>query len=244
MEPTETTAENPSRARILERIRTALRTPAARPAGPADRKIFAPVTDMLDRFQKECAANITECVVTPDMRASARAVADVLAALPPGEIFVQDSSALRRLATEWQDGRKIQWSSEGGPRESAQATITAAEALVALTGSVLVSAACRPRGIGGRAGSHCDREPGSTGPRPGSSFRAHARAKHRFPEFLCLPHYRFKPDRRHREDPGDGRAWAGAIDRGAGAELRINGDGAATRSKPYFWICSPRMLLC
>ena len=146
MEPTETTAENPSRARILERIRTALRTPAARPAGPADRKIFAPVTDMLDRFQKECAANITECVVTPDMRASARAVADVLAALPPGEIFVQDSSALRRLATEWQDGRKIQWSSEGGPRESAQATITAAEALVALTGSVLVSAACGGRG--------------------------------------------------------------------------------------------------
>jgi len=146
MEPTETTAENPSRARILERIRTALRTPAARPPGPADRKIFAPVTDMLDRFQKECAANITECVVTPDMRASARAVADVLAALPPGEIFVQDSSALRRLATEWQDGRKIQWSSEGGPRESAQATITAAEALVALTGSVLVSAACGGRG--------------------------------------------------------------------------------------------------
>ena len=146
MEPTETTAENPSRARILERIRTALRTPAARPAGPADRKIFAPVTDMLDRFQKECAANITECVVTPDMRASARAVADVLAALPPGEIFVQDSSALRRLATEWQDGRKIQWSSEGGPRESAQATMTAAEALVALTGSVLVSAACGGRG--------------------------------------------------------------------------------------------------
>jgi L-lactate dehydrogenase complex protein LldG len=146
MEQAETHLENPSRARILERIRTALRTPAPRPTGPGDRKIFAPVTDVLDRFQKECAANITECVVTPDMRASARAVADLLASLPPGEIFVQDSSALRRLAPEWQAGRSIQWSSEGGPKESVQATITTAEALVALTGSVLVSAACGGRG--------------------------------------------------------------------------------------------------
>jgi L-lactate utilization protein LutC len=143
---TEAQPENPGRARILERIRTALRTPAPRPAGAEGRRIFALVTDMLDRFQKECAANITECVVTPNMRASARAVADLLAALPPGEIFVQDSSALRRMAREWQGNRNIQWSSEGGPRESVQATITTAEALVALTGSVLVSAACGGRG--------------------------------------------------------------------------------------------------
>jgi L-lactate dehydrogenase complex protein LldG len=146
MEQGEPHAENPSRARILERVRTALRTPAPRPAGPKDREIFAPVTDILDRFQKECAANITECVLMPDLPASARAVADVLGALPPGDIFVQDSSALRRLAPEWQAGRNIQWSSEGGPKESVQATITTAEALVALTGSVLVSAACGGRG--------------------------------------------------------------------------------------------------
>jgi L-lactate dehydrogenase complex protein LldG len=146
MGQTEVQAENPSRARILERIRTALRTPAPRPEGAGGRTIFAPVTDMPDRFQKECAANITECVVTPDTRASARTVADLLAALPPGEIFVQDSPAMRRMAAEWQGDRKIQWSSEGGPRESVQATITTAEALVALTGSVLVSAACGGRG--------------------------------------------------------------------------------------------------
>lgn len=146
MEETEAQTQNPSRARILERIRTALRKAAPRPAGAEGKEIFAPVTDMLDRFQKECAANITECLVTPDMRASARIVADLLAALPPGEIFVQDSSALRRLAQEWQGTRTIQWSSEGGPRESAQATITTAEALVALTGSVLVSSACGGRG--------------------------------------------------------------------------------------------------
>lgn len=146
MAQTEAQPENPSRARILERIRTALRTPAPRPPGAEGRKIFALVPDMLDRFQKECAANITECTVTPDMHASARAVGDLLASLPPGEIFVQDSSALRRMASEWQANRAIQWSSEGGPPESAQATITTAEALVALTGSVLVSAACGGRG--------------------------------------------------------------------------------------------------
>jgi L-lactate dehydrogenase complex protein LldG len=146
MSATEAQAENPSRARILERIRTALRTSAPRPAGAEGKPIFAPVKDMLDRFQKECAANITECVVTQDTRASARAVADLLAALPTGEIFVQDSPVMRRMAAEWQGDRNIQWSSEGGPRESVQATITAAEALVALTGSVLVSAACGGRG--------------------------------------------------------------------------------------------------
>jgi len=146
MEQAEGHPENPSRARILERIRTALRTPAPRPTGPEGRRIFEPVTDPLARFQKECAANITECMVTPDMRASARATAELLGSLPPGEIFVQDSPALRGLAAEWQNGRTIQWSSDGGPKESVQATITTAEALVALTGSVLVSAACGGRG--------------------------------------------------------------------------------------------------
>ena len=146
MATTEPQAENPGRARILERLRTALRESTPRPLGAEGRSIFAPVTDVMARFQKECAANITECIATPDMESSARAVADLLAALPPGEIFVQDSQALRRLAPEWQATRSIQWLSEGGPKESAQATITSAEALVALTGSVLVSAACGGRG--------------------------------------------------------------------------------------------------
>jgi len=146
MATTDSPLENPGRARILERIRTALRESSPRPAGPEGRKIFAPVADPLDRFQKECAANITECIVTPDLPASARAVSDLLAALPPGEIFVQDAPLLRGLARDWQASRAIQWSSEGGPKESVQATITLAEALVALTGSVLVSASCGGRG--------------------------------------------------------------------------------------------------
>jgi L-lactate dehydrogenase complex protein LldG len=146
MATTSAPLENPSRARILERIRTALRETPPKPLGPEGRTIFEPVANVLERFQKECAANITECNVTPDMQTSARAVAGLLAALPEGEIFVQDSPLLRGLAREWQGSRAIQWSSEGVPKESVQATITACEALVALTGSVLVSASCGGRG--------------------------------------------------------------------------------------------------
>jgi L-lactate dehydrogenase complex protein LldG len=138
--------ENASREKILARIRTALREPAPRHEPSEPREIFPPVTDLLARFQKECEINITEYVAIPDLRASSAAIKEILAALPPGEIFVQDSPDLRDLAAEWQTGRLIQWSSEGAPKESVQATISACEALVAQTGSVLVSAACGGRG--------------------------------------------------------------------------------------------------
>ena len=138
--------ENPSRDKILARIRTALREPAPRHEPAEPREIFAPVTGLLGRFQNECGINITEYVAVPNFRASGAAIKEVLAALPPGEIFVQDSPDLRDLAAEWQDSRTVQWSSEGGPRESSQATISTCEALVAQTGSVLVSAACGGRG--------------------------------------------------------------------------------------------------
>jgi L-lactate dehydrogenase complex protein LldG len=139
-------AENPARERILEKIRTALREPAPRHPSLEGRRIFAAVEDPLDRFQKECAANITECTVTPNLQESARFISGALAQLPPGEIFIQDSPMLRRLAPAWQNGREIRWSSEGAPHEASQATITQAEALVALTGSVLVSSSCGGRG--------------------------------------------------------------------------------------------------
>jgi L-lactate dehydrogenase complex protein LldG len=140
------TADNPARERILARIRSAVRTPAPRQGGTELTQFFAPVADPLDRFQNECAANITECVVAPDMKASGTAVAAVLEALPPGEIFVQDAPPLRRIARQWPSNRPLRWSSEGAPRESSQATITLCESLVALTGSVFVSSACGGRG--------------------------------------------------------------------------------------------------
>ena len=140
-------AENASREKILARIRTALRAPAPHHESGEAKIIFAPVADALERFQKECVINVTECTLLSDLHACAAAIKDVLAALPPGDIFVQDSPDLRGMAAEWQDGRAIQWSSEGAPRESSQVTISGCEALVAQTGSVLVSAACGGRGI-------------------------------------------------------------------------------------------------
>jgi L-lactate dehydrogenase complex protein LldG len=132
--------DNPSRERILGRIRAAVATPAPHHGGPAG-QVFTPVTDALDRFQKECVANITECTVSANTAASAAAIANVLASLPPGEIFVQDAPELRALVSAFQDGRLLRWSSEGPPTEASQATITLCEGLVAQTGSVLVSSA-------------------------------------------------------------------------------------------------------
>jgi L-lactate dehydrogenase complex protein LldG len=140
-------AENTGRERILARIRAALREPAPKHAAPAvTGPVFAPIGDPLERFQKECAANNTECLITSDWSASAAAVAEVLASVPPGEIFVQDAPNLRQMSALRPGGRAIRWSSEGGPAEASQATITCAEAVVAQTGSVFVSASCGGRG--------------------------------------------------------------------------------------------------
>ena len=138
--------ENGSREKILARLRTALREPAPRHEAPEGKTIFAPVADPLERFQKECVINITECFLVPSFEAAAAGIKNVLADLPEGEVFVQDAADLRPLAADWQEGREINWSSDGAPKESSQATITLAEALVAETGSVLVSAACGGRG--------------------------------------------------------------------------------------------------
>ena len=135
MEP----VENPSRERILARLRAALRVPAPRHAGPAGEPFLAAAEAPLEWFQKECAGNNTECVVASGLRASSEAVAGILTGLPPGEIFVQDAPVLRRMALLWPATRPVRWSSEGCPRGDSQAGVTLAEALVAATGSVLVS---------------------------------------------------------------------------------------------------------
>lgn len=139
--------KNPGRERILARIRDALRETAPKRAAPVGLgPVFPPIADALGRFQQECAQNNTECVIASDAAASAAAVAEVLASTPPGEIFIQDAPALRRMASQWPQPRNIRWSSQGAPAEASQATITCAEALVAQTGSVFVSAACGGRG--------------------------------------------------------------------------------------------------
>ncbi len=146
---------NPSREAILARIREGLRTPA--PSMEAQTflgPIFEPVKNPLERFQQECKANLMECLLTADAVASAQALAQVLQSLPDGEIFVQDDPALRRLMAAVATAKQIRWSSEGGPQEKSQATITLADALIAQTGSVFVSASCGGRGASVVAPTH------------------------------------------------------------------------------------------
>jgi L-lactate dehydrogenase complex protein LldG len=141
-----TAVENPGRDRILARIRKALeRATPAPPPVPA-RPFFAPVTDPLERFRRECEANKTELVLATDEVASAAAIESILDSLPTGQIFVQDSERLRDLARSFVTPRNLRWSSQGAPGEASQATISECELLVALTGSILVSAACGGRG--------------------------------------------------------------------------------------------------
>jgi len=135
--------DNPSRERILERIREGLRTPVDEIPAAVPATIFEPVTNPLERFQQECSANLMECCLSANAAESAQRLETVLDSLPAGEIFVQDAPVLRQLM---QTARPIRWSSEGAPRESSQATISLAEALIAQTGSIFVSAACGGRG--------------------------------------------------------------------------------------------------
>jgi L-lactate dehydrogenase complex protein LldG len=140
-------AANPSREAILARIREGLRAPSP----PLEEKtfsgpIFEPVENPMERFQQECKANLMECQLTADAAGSAQALAQVLASLPEGEIFVQDDPTLRRMMAATGTARQVRWSSQGGPAESSQATVTLADALIAQTGSVFVSAQCGGRG--------------------------------------------------------------------------------------------------
>jgi L-lactate utilization protein LutC len=139
--------ENKSRDRILERIRAGLRTVVPQSTVMrSDLGIFAPIDNPLERFQQECVANLMECSLTADCAASGIQLSKVLQSLPAGEAFVQDDPSLRRLIELAATGRAIRWSSQGAPDEASQATITLAEAFIAQTGSILVTASCGGRG--------------------------------------------------------------------------------------------------
>jgi L-lactate dehydrogenase complex protein LldG len=139
--------ENPGRERVLARIRSALKMPApfhqaAVPPGP----VFAPVGDPLARFQRECAANSTELIVVSNTQDARNALRTVLAAIPAGEIYVQEEPRVRRVLQDGDAGRSVAWSNAGPPNESSQATITTAECLVASTGSILIVSSGAGRG--------------------------------------------------------------------------------------------------
>jgi L-lactate dehydrogenase complex protein LldG len=137
-----------AREEILGRVREALKSSAPKlppiTAGP----IFAPVENLLERFQREAAANYMEVKLAADAAGTITALREIIASLPEGEIFVQDTPQLRQLAADTTNGRPLRWSSQGAPAESSRATISVCEGLVALTGSVLVSSGgCGGRGI-------------------------------------------------------------------------------------------------
>jgi len=142
------TANNPSRELILNRIRAGLQVPVNAPhQEEPPRPFFAPIDNPLEIFQQECKANLMELTLTSDASASANQLTSILDTLPAGEIFVQDHAALRSLIQAAGVTREVRWSSQGGPREVSQATISLAEALVAQTGSIFVTAACGGRGV-------------------------------------------------------------------------------------------------
>ena len=87
-----------------------------------------------------------ECLIASDAAASAQQLARVLQSLPAGEVFVQDDPTLRNMMEMSPTARPIRWSSQGGPAEASQATVTLAEALIAQTGSIFVTASCGGRG--------------------------------------------------------------------------------------------------
>src|SRR5580658_4162488 len=99
----EAKTDNPSRERILGRIRAGLRTSVPEAGVTASDRvgfepvIFEPVANPLERFQRECVSNLMECALTADCAASARQLFEVLESLPDGESFLQDDPSLRRL---------------------------------------------------------------------------------------------------------------------------------------------------
>ncbi len=138
-----------AREAILQRVRAAVKLPAPHRGAASNRPLFPAVQDVAERFRQEAVANYMEPIFTADSTATAEALRQVLASLPPGEIFLQDTPELRQLAAVAAADRPVRWSTEGAPAESSQATISHCEALVAMTGSILVSSG----GCGGRGAS-------------------------------------------------------------------------------------------
>jgi len=147
--------QNPGREHILARIRQGLRTAApqhvgAQPAAAQARTYFPTIDDPWQRFLTECQASKTEIISTCNAEETAARVAEVLAQLPEGGIFVQDEAGLRQLTQSVEArgaARTWYWSSQGGPLPDHTAGISRCEALVAMTGSLLFSSRCGGRAV-------------------------------------------------------------------------------------------------
>ncbi len=170
--------------------------------------IFEPIVNPLERFQQECVANLMECALTADSAASARQLSKVLQSLPEGETFVQDDPSLRRLIELAAPARAIRWSSQGAPGEASQATVTLAEALIAQTGSILVTASCGGRGASVIAPCHIVYATvAQLVPDLATALSRVSQERKLDQQLVRVRHQRLQPHGRYRKNSGAGRAW-------------------------------------
>ena len=136
-----------ARESILRRIAQSRTRLHSKPATSVPLEaIFPAIGDPRQRFLRECASNLTEVFPSPDRAHSIQALEMILSTVPAGEVYVQDDAALQPLIAVLRQWRPLRVSSQGAPAENTQASLTAAHAFVAQTGSILMSSACGGRG--------------------------------------------------------------------------------------------------
>lgn len=123
---------------ILQRVRMALRTPTESAGGGSTSKpIFPTISDPVTRLLEEFRANRIECFRAEGAQQISDVLAQVLSELPSGRIYAEDSPAIRELTGKID--REIIWSTSGPAPEDVQVAVTHCEALIAQTGSILLS---------------------------------------------------------------------------------------------------------
>jgi L-lactate dehydrogenase complex protein LldG len=135
-----------ARAQILNRIRVALRTSTESAPVAPPKPIFPPIADPLSRLVDEFQANRIECFQVNDTQQVSDALARALSKSPRGRIYAEDTPLIRELTGK--TDREVIWSTSGPAPKDAQVSITHCEALIAQTGSILLSSR-----NGGRTGS-------------------------------------------------------------------------------------------
>jgi L-lactate utilization protein LutC len=147
MESSKNISGNPARENILARVaKSNARPHLGLPGSVPHEAIFAPIGNARQRFLQECAGNLSEVFPTADSAHSVSALELILSTVPAGEVYVQDDAALQPFIEVLKQWRPVRLSSQGAPAENTQASVTAAHAFVAQTGSILTSSACGGRG--------------------------------------------------------------------------------------------------
>jgi len=123
---------------ILQRVRTALRAQTEQaPTASTSKLIFPAISDPLTRLLEEFRANRIECFRVERAQQISEVLAQVVSELPSGKIYAEDSRAIREMTGKTE--REIIWSTSGAAPNDVQVSLTHCEALIAQTGSILLS---------------------------------------------------------------------------------------------------------